>query len=121
MAYFTPHQPAEKVIYNERDMYQLIHMNKSKHKPAAFEHNISRYPRLDTVLMVEKALYRHRSDKTVSQIWRALPKKVMWRTYLTILDYLIYSGKILIDKDRTVVWIWNPKLMEKVGREGIEA
>jgi hypothetical protein len=90
-------------------------------KDGIFKHKIDRYPRLDTVLMVEEAFYKYRSDKTVMQIWKLLPKKVMWRTYLTILDYLIYSGKIHVDKDRTIVWLWNPKLMEKVGREGVEA
>lgn len=76
--------------------------------------NLDRYPRLDTVLMMEEALYRHRSDKTIRQIWLARPTKVMWPTYTTILDYLEYSGKILVAKDRTVVWLWNPKLHEKV-------
>ncbi|MBI5224444.1 hypothetical protein HY989_01085 [Candidatus Micrarchaeota archaeon] len=92
-----------------------------KWKREIFKHKISRYPRLDTVLMVEKTLFKFRSEKTVMQVWKLLPKKVMWRTYLTILDYLAFSGKILIAKDRRIVWIWNPKLMEKVGREGIEA
>ncbi len=80
----------------------------------------SRYPRLDTVLMVEKALYRHRSESTVTEIWRGLPKKVMWNTFLTILDYLEYSGKIHVEPDKTVTWLWNPRLLEKVMREGLE-
>ena len=50
--------------------------------------NLGRYPRLDTVLMVEKALFRYKSDKTITWIWRHLPKKVMWNTFVTILDYL---------------------------------
>ncbi|MBM3229485.1 hypothetical protein FJZ26_03575 [Candidatus Parvarchaeota archaeon] len=67
--------------------------------------------------MVEKALYRHKSEKTITQIWKLLPKKVMWTTYITILDYLEYSGKIYIEPDRTVTWLWNPaKVAELKGR-----
>jgi len=70
--------------------------------------NLSRYPRLDTLLMVEQELYKQRSDKSVTDIWKDLPKKVMWSTYTTILDYLEYSGKIHVEDDKTVTWLWNP-------------
>lgn len=82
---------------------------------------LDRYPRLDTVLMVEKALFKHKSDKTITEIWRRLPKKVMWTTFLTILDYLEYSGKIHVEEDKTVTWLWNPELLERVKRAGVEA
>ncbi len=81
--------------------------------------NLDRFPRLDTVLMVEKALYKHKSDKTITQIWKSLPKKVMWSTYTTILDYLEYSGKIIVEKDRTVSWIWDPKGVEELKKRGL--
>ncbi|OIO28085.1 hypothetical protein AUJ16_01665 [Candidatus Micrarchaeota archaeon CG1_02_60_51] len=81
--------------------------------------NVARYPRLDTVLMVEKAVYAHRSGKTVSQIWRSLPKKVMWQTFLLILDYLEHTGKIHVEKDRTITWLWDPAGVERVRREGV--
>jgi hypothetical protein len=83
--------------------------------------NLDRYPRLDTVLMVEQALYDNRSDRTSTEIWRALPKKVLWTTYTTILDYLEYSGKIHMEPDKTVTWLWNPELMERAKRQGVEA
>lgn len=83
--------------------------------------NLDRFPRLDTVLMVEKELFKRRSGETITEIWRKLPKKVMWTTYVTVLDYLEYSGKIRVESDKTVTWLWNPKLMERVRREGVEA
>lgn len=76
--------------------------------------NLDRFPRLDTVLMVEKALYKYRSAKTITEIWRLLPKKVMWTTFTTILDYLEYSGKILVEKDKTVTWLWNPGKIDEL-------
>ena len=92
-------------------------------KKPAYPHfsprNLDRYPRLDTVLMVEEALYNYKSNKTIRQIWLALPKKVMWATYTTILDYLEYSGKIIVEEDRTVTWLWNPKLHDYVMKHGV--
>ncbi|MFH0973538.1 MAG: hypothetical protein V1817_01990 [Candidatus Micrarchaeota archaeon] len=92
-------------------------MNSSFFEPK----DVLRYPRLDTVLMIEKALYKHRSDKTITQIWKSLPKKVMWQTYSLVLDYLEHSGKIYLEPDKTVTWLWNPKLLERVKSLGVDA
>jgi len=84
-----------------------------------FKRDVLRYPRLDTVLMIEDAIRKAKSDLTVRQIWKKLSKKVMWQTYLTTLDYLEYSGKILIDHDGSVIWIWAPKEIEKLKERGL--
>ena len=75
--------------------------------------NILRYPRLDTVLMVEEAIQKAKEYPTKAQLLRSLPKKMMYQTFCTILDYLEYSGKIHIEKDGAIIWIWNPKLVQK--------
>lgn len=80
---------------------------------------IDRSPRLDTILMVEKILFKYKSDKTITGIWKLLPKKVMWTTYTTILDYLEYSGKIHLETDKTVTWIWNPGKIEDLKKKGL--
>jgi len=77
---------------------------------------IVRYPRLNTLKMIEKATEDAKGDYTVRQIWQKLPKKVMWQTYLTALDYLEESNKILIDK-KYVIWIWDPKGIAKIKRQ----
>lgn len=79
-----------------------------------FKNNVLRFPRLDTVLMIEEAILKAKGDLTVRQIWKKLPKKVMWQTYLTTLDYLEYSGKILIEEDKHVIWIWAPKEIQRL-------
>ena len=76
--------------------------------------NLDRFPRLDTVLMVEKELFKHKSDKTITEIWKLLPKKVMWTTFVTVLDYLEYSGKIRVEEDKTITWLWNPSGVRKI-------
>lgn len=81
--------------------------------------SIDRSPRLDSILMVEKTLFRCRSDKTITQIWRLLPKKMMWTTFTTVLNYLEYSGKIHIEKDKTITWLWNPRKIEEIKKRGL--
>ncbi|MCK4496671.1 MAG: hypothetical protein KAU24_00630 [Candidatus Aenigmarchaeota archaeon] len=71
-------------------------------------------PRLDTVLMVEDTIKKLDYYPTKNKLWRALPKMVMWQTFNVILDYLIDSNKIIIDKDKKIVWIFadNKKVRE---------
>ena len=76
--------------------------------------NILRYPRLDTVLMVEEAIQKAEEYPTKAELLRSLPKKIMYQTFNLILDYLEYSGKIYIDKDGSIVWIWDPEGVRKI-------
>lgn len=73
---------------------------------------IHHYPRLDTILMVEEAIKRSK-NKGKMQLWRSLPKKIMYQTFLLILGYLEKSGKIIIDKGR-IVWIHDPEFVRKL-------
>ena len=72
------------------------------------------YPRLDTVLMVEEAIQKAEEYPTKAELLRSLPKKMMYQTFSLIIDYLEYSGKIYIDKDGAIVWIWNPEGVRKI-------
>ena len=75
---------------------------------------ILHYPRLDTVLMVEETIKKSKTYKNKMQLWKSLPKKIMYQTYTLILEYLIDSGKVIIDQDGEIIWIYNPKLMKKM-------
>jgi len=75
--------------------------------------NILRYPRLDTKLMVEEFIRKNSGEYSRKQIWDRLPKKMMYQTFCTVLDYLFESGKVVADKGGKVVWIWNPELVRK--------
>ena len=72
-----------------------------------------RSPTLNTVLMVEKTIEKNSGEFTRRKIWLKLPRKVMWQTYVKILEYLESVNKIAISKKGIVVYIWNPKLAEK--------
>ena len=75
-------------------------------------------PRLDTVLMVEDTIKKLDYYPTKNQLWRALPKMVMWQTFNLILEYLEESNKITIDKKGEIVWIFadNPKVKELLAK-----
>jgi len=74
---------------------------------------IARSPTLDTVLMVEKTIEKYSGEFNKTEIWKKLPKKVMWQTYLVILDYLENINKIGIAKKGVIVYLWNPKIAKK--------
>ena len=84
-----------------------------------FKTEVLRYPKLDTVLMIEEAIEKAKSDNTVRQIWLSLPKKVMWQTFMTTLDYLEQSGKILVTDNKEIIWVWDPVSIEKMKEKGL--
>jgi hypothetical protein len=67
-----------------------------------------RFPRLDTVLMVEKFIRHHDGEFKKKQLWERLPKKMMYQTFCVILDYLLYSKKISVDSEGKIGWIYYP-------------
>ena len=83
------------------------------------EQGILHYPRLDTVIMVEETIKNLDYYPTKAELWRALPRKVMYQTFSMIVDYLVSIGKIMIDHDCRIVWVWNPELIKKITSEGL--
>ncbi|MBS3079355.1 hypothetical protein J4218_04490 [Candidatus Pacearchaeota archaeon] len=74
---------------------------------------LARSPTLDTVLMVEKTIEDYSGEFNRTDLWKKLPKKVMWQTYLVVLDYLQSINKIGISKDGFLVYIWSPDLAKR--------
>jgi hypothetical protein len=77
------------------------------------------YPQLNTVLMIEDAVRRYSGNYTVTQLWKRLEKKMMYQTYRTAIDYLVDSRKIAV-KNKKLIWIFNPELMDKLLSESEE-
>ncbi len=75
--------------------------------------NILRYPRLDTVLMVEEFIKNHDGEFKKRKLWEALPKKMMYQTFQVIINYLLYSKKISIDSEGKIGWIYYPETARK--------
>ena len=76
----------------------------------ALENLFVRSPTLDTVLMVEEVIKENSGEYNRTELWKSLPRKVMWQTFLVILEYLESINKIAFDKEGKIAYIWNPKL-----------
>ena len=76
--------------------------------------NILHYPRLDNVLMVETFIYKTSGEFGKKQMWERLPKKMMYQTFSVIIDYLLYSGKIAVDTEGKIGWIWDTEGVKKL-------
>lgn len=71
-------------------------------------------PTLESVLMVEKTTKEYSGELGKYQLWKKLPRKMMYQTFQSILCYLTESNKIIIDHDGKVVWIWDPEGVRKI-------
>ena len=78
-------------------------------------------PTLESVLMVEETIQKYSQECGKYQLWKKLPKKMMYQTFQVILDYLEQSGKIIIDKDGCIIWTFNPKRIKRLIKENLMA
>ena len=77
-------------------------------------------PTLGTVLMIEKVLANAGELVSISELKRRLPRKVMHQTLLQVLDYLQFSGKIIIGT-KGILWVFTPrKELEALIKKGTE-
>ncbi len=67
-----------------------------------------RSPTLNTVLMVEETLNKMDEVISIGKLKRILPKQVMHQTLMAVIDYLEYSGKIVVDSDK-ILWTFKPQ------------
>ncbi len=72
------------------------------------DYSEQRSPTLNTVLMVEETLSKAGELLTIGKLKRLLPKQVMHQTLMAIIDYLEYSGKIVVHDDK-LLWAFKPK------------
>ena len=69
--------------------------------------------------MVETIVQKYSQEYGKFQLWKKLPKKMMYQTFQVILNYLEESGKIFIDKEGCVIWTYNPQRIKKLISEDL--
>lgn len=82
--------------------------------------NILHSPTLGTVILVEKTIQKYSQECGKYQLWKKLPKKMMYQTFQVILNYLEESGKIIIDRDGCIIWTYNPERIKKLLSSGVK-
>ena len=86
----------------------------NKNKSYIEKNDVARSPTLQTVLMVEKFIEENSGEYKKTDLFKNLPKKVMWQTFQVIMEYLENVYKIVYDKEGYVVYIWNPEFFKKI-------
>lgn len=86
-------------------MKQQLESNTESHRVWLF-----RSPIFKTVKMVEEIIHKYSGEFKKTQLWQKLPRKVMWPTYLVILEYLEEINRIVISANGVITYIWNPEL-----------
>jgi hypothetical protein len=76
-------------------------------------------PTLESVIMVEKTIQKHSQECGKYQLWKKLPKKMMYQTFQTILSYLKESGKIMICEDGVIIWTYDPVRIKELFAKGL--
>ena len=84
-----------------------------KNKNYAETNEIARSPTLQTVLMVEEYIKENSGEYKKTELFKSLPKKVMWQTFQVIMEYLESVLKIAYDNEGHIVYIWNPEFAAK--------
>ena len=74
---------------------------------------IARSPTLQTVLMVEKFIDENSGEYKKTDLFKNLPRKVMWQTFQVVMEYLENSLRIACDKEGYIVYIWNPEFVKR--------
>lgn len=87
----------------------------TKKNKTYFELNdVARSPTLQTVLMVEKFIDDNSGEYKKTELFKKLPKKVMWQTFQVIMEYLESTLRIAYDREGYIVYIWSPEFYEKI-------
>ena len=84
--------------------------------PIQVRKSFVRSPTLHTVIMIEKTIEKFSGEYNRTELWKILPKKVMWQTYIVVLDYLQSVNKIALDKEGKIAYIWSPEVAKRFAK-----
>lgn len=64
-----------------------------------------RTPKIETIEMVRAFIKEHDRQYSVYQLWKKLPKKMMYQTYKAVLSHLLEGNGIVIDGNKKISYI----------------
>ncbi len=77
------------------------------------EENISMYPRLEEVLMIESFIREHNGEYKKQELIDNLPEETNQEIFDAIIDNLLDEHKISIDAEGKIGWIYDPAGVKK--------
>ncbi len=72
-----------------------------------------RSPTLDTIRMVDGFIRENSGKLKKTEVFKKLPKKVMWQTYQVIINYLEEIKKITTNDKGFLEYVWNETSSDK--------
>ncbi|MFH1895226.1 MAG: phenylalanine--tRNA ligase subunit alpha [archaeon] len=75
-------------------------------------------PRLDTVAMVEETIKKSKENLSKTELWKKLPKQMMYQTFSTAIDYLVELKKIRLNEEGKIEWIAEQHKAKEIMKEG---
>jgi S-adenosylmethionine:tRNA-ribosyltransferase-isomerase (queuine synthetase) len=82
--------------------------------------NVLHEPKMNTILMVEKAILEAKEYPTRMELWKSLPRKVQYQTFQRILDYLEASGKIAFNSKKIIYTGVNNSKLEELMKSSVQ-
>lgn len=77
-------------------------------------------PRLETIGMVKETIKKHDRQCSIYQLWKRLPKKMMYQTYKATIEQLKTTNDITIDENKKIILIYHPKIkIEPINKKKI--
>ncbi len=89
---------------------KIIYMKPVPEKVASGQTNTDTKHR---VSVIERFIKKNSGEYKKSTIWSKFSDTMTQKEFNTIIEELHRSGKIAIDKENKIGWIWNPKLAKK--------
>ncbi|MFO8016215.1 MAG: hypothetical protein R6U32_03865 [Candidatus Woesearchaeota archaeon] len=80
---------------------------------------MTRTPRLGTIEMIRGTIKAHNREYSVYQLWKALPKKMMYQTFKRAIEYLTEMNEIITDNRGKIAYIMKKTEARAVKREDI--
>ncbi|MFT4244740.1 MAG: hypothetical protein ACMXYB_04790 [Candidatus Woesearchaeota archaeon] len=74
---------------------------------------ISSMPTLELISVIELTIKKYDGECNLKQLFKKIPLKVAYKTFLDSIDYLLYSKKISIDSEGKIGWIFYPSSLSK--------
>lgn len=77
-------------------------------------------PRLKTIEMVKSTIKKYNKQCSIYQLWKKLPKKMMYQAYKSAIEYLKKNNNIIIDENKKISLIEHLKIkMQPINKKRI--
>jgi len=76
-------------------------------------------PRLDTISMVEETIKKN-NGLSKTELWKKLPKQMMYQTFSTVIDYLIETKKIILNTEGKIKLVLEEEKEKTEGKESLK-